>query len=66
MIYGSNIIGEHDRLAINSIVDFWLTSNATKKEFEFPKCICVYNGNCEIIALFSKIPLSNYLILVES
>ncbi|MGH0147354.1 UNVERIFIED_CONTAM: hypothetical protein FKN15_010682 [Acipenser sinensis] len=37
VIYGSNVIDESDRISLASLVDLWISSTATKKDYDLTK-----------------------------
>ena len=47
MLYGNVISNPMDQQSLNAMVDYWISPNAVKKDFELPKGITVL-----IISLF--------------
>lgn len=38
IIYGSHITDSYDQQAVSALVDYWLSPNAVKKDFEERRC----------------------------
>ena len=38
IIYGSHITDHYDQQAVSALVDYWLSPNAVKKDFEERRC----------------------------
>lgn len=38
IIYGSHITDNYDQQAVSALVDYWLSPNAVKKDFEERRC----------------------------
>ena len=39
VIYGSYVTDNLDQQTLSAVVDYWISPNACKKDFEIPKCM---------------------------
>jgi len=45
IIYGSHITDNYDQQAVSALVDYWLSPNAVKKDFEERRCKFVFGDS---------------------
>ena len=49
MIYGKYITDPADQQVLTSMIDYWISPNAVKRDFELPKCMA--NIYCFLLVL---------------